>query len=135
MDLQAELDKSGYTRAAQEVAEAKVACEFARKNLGSLRPGVSLPKVLADLAEFEIWIKNAEKQLAEDYAEVVKKVDAHNDLDFKMLDIMETAELVLEYVEEDLPDHPNTAKIRKVVEAMRKGEKYEPDEEIDHEER
>jgi len=75
------------------------------------------------------WIENAERLLNVEYEAAVKAVDAENDLDLQMLDVMEHAELALEYMEQDHPGKPETAKMRKIVEAMRANEKYEPDEE------
>ncbi|MEQ1604859.1 MAG: hypothetical protein ABL999_08320 [Pyrinomonadaceae bacterium] len=120
MDLQKRLDESGYTQAAKELEEAKQAISFAKANLAAgILPNVPLVKFLADLAERELWVPKAEKALADEYAETVKRVDSRNDLDLTMLDLEERAEMVLEYMEQDHPDAPATAEIRVLVEKIR----------------
>jgi hypothetical protein len=123
MDLQKQLDESGYTQAAKELEEMKEALAFAKANLAAdnLR-NVPLAELLADLAEMEARIPQMEKALADEYAEAVKHVDAANDLDLAMLDLEERAEMVLEYVEKELPNHPNTPEIRALVEKIRNNE-------------
>lgn len=123
MDLQKQLDESGYTQAAKELEEAKAALAFAKANLASgVMPNIPLPQFYADLAEIEARIPKMEKVLADEYAATVKLVDANNDLDLTMFQVEEIAESVLEYVEKELPDHPNTPKIRALVEKMRDNE-------------
>ncbi|MBX3291843.1 MAG: hypothetical protein KF881_03005 [Acidobacteria bacterium] len=122
MDLQEQLDKSGYTQAAKELEEAKEALAFAKASMAAgIMPNIPLTQFLADLAEIEARIPKMEKALADEYAATVKLVDANNDLDLTMLDLEERAEMVLEYVEKELPDHPNTPKIRELVEKIRNG--------------
>lgn len=126
MDLQKILDESGYTQAAAECEELK----RQRAELVRVAPNAPPDKqafVRGTIAEMDEAIVQMEKALSEELAATIKNVDANNDLDFAMLDMMERAELVLEYVEQDLPDHPNTAEIRKLVEAIRANEKYEPE--------
>ncbi|QQS33939.1 MAG: hypothetical protein IPM50_05005 [Acidobacteriota bacterium] len=117
MGLQKQLDESGYTQAAKELEEAKAALALAKANLSAgIMPNIPLTQFLADLAEMEVGLSKMEKALADEYAAAVKRVDGANDLDFTMLDVEERAEMVLEYVEKELPNHPNTPKIRELVE-------------------
>ena len=123
MDIQKRLNESGYTQSAKELEEAKAAIAFAKANLAAgILPIVPLVQFLADIAQMEIWVRDAEKALVDKYAATVKQVDAENDLDLTMLDMKERAELVLEYMEQDHPDALATAEIRVLVEKIRNNE-------------
>lgn len=126
MDLERSLDESGYTKAAADLELAKKYRDLIKAGIPARKPE-NMSGLPSEPAALDAWIENAGRLLNKEYAAAVKHVDASNDLDLLMLDVMERAELVLEYVEKDLPDHPNTAKIRKLVEAMRANERYVPE--------
>ncbi len=127
MDLQKHLDESGYTESLEKLEAAKGQRAVIVEGLPTATNPEAIPEFLESLKELDEWIAAAEKVLAAEYEAAVKLVDSHNDLDFQMLDIKETAELLLEYVEQDFPGDPKTVEIRKIVECMRKDEAYEPD--------
>ncbi len=73
-------------------------CE--RLSPGGIVPTESLADRMADITELESRIPEMEKALAAEYAAAVKLVDAQNDADFAAQDILERAELIAEYFEE-----------------------------------
>ena len=108
MELEKQLIDQGYRQAERQLEEAKRAVEFGRKNLAaSAVPTGSLAGLIADLTELESRIPVMEKALAAEYAAAVKLVDAQNDADFAVQDMLEHAELVAEHFDEK--GHPEKA--------------------------
>jgi hypothetical protein len=101
MKLEEQLEESGYNAAVRELEEFKRARDFVRRNLEAGTPAnVPISRVIADLADLEFRIKGCEEVLAKEYVGIIASVDARNDLDFEMADLMEHAELVAEYFDE-----------------------------------
>ncbi|MEJ7847044.1 MAG: hypothetical protein WKF92_03030 [Pyrinomonadaceae bacterium] len=101
MELEEQLKVQGYGEAERQLEEAKRAVEAGRKNLAAgVVPAGSLAGIIAGLTGLESRIPEMEKALAAEYAAAVKLVDAQNDADFAAEDILERAELVAEYFEE-----------------------------------
>lgn len=85
--------------------------------------------MLADLAEHELAMKKADEELAAWRARIVKEVDAANDLDFKMLDPIETAGASPRIRRARPPRPSRNCRNTQNSRGDEKGRKYEPDEE------